>query len=140
MRLISPPRRGGHSPAYPAPADPGSRQARRVRGLRRLLTIGAALALLVLVAQPAHAEPAWMLSAEDSLEDVLDNIRNWIMGIAATLATVMLSVGGVIRMMAGGDPGEVERSNRAFKSAGWGYGIATLAPLAVEILKGIVGE
>ncbi|WP_181786100.1 pilin [Streptomyces phytophilus] len=111
-----------------------------MRGLRRLLTIGAALALLVLVAQPAHAEPAWMLSAEDSLEDVLDNIRNWIMGIAATLATVMLSVGGVIRMMAGGDPGEVERSNRAFKSAGWGYGIATLAPLAVEILKGIVGE
>ncbi|WP_049575324.1 pilin [Streptomyces sp. SBT349] len=105
------------------------------------LAVATAVAVCVLIASPAHAQaPVEVLAAEESLDAVLNNIRNWIMGIAALLATVMLSVGGVIRMMAGGDPGEIERSNRAFKSAGWGYGIAALAPLVVEILQGIVGE
>ncbi|MDT0318571.1 pilin [Streptomyces millisiae] len=100
----------------------------------------AAIGMCALIASPAHARAsAEALAAEDSLDAVLDNIRNWIMGIAAALATVMLSVGGVIRMLAGGDPGEIERSNRAFKAAAWGYGIVALAPLVVEILQGIVG-
>ncbi|MGP3970618.1 pilin [Streptomyces sp. 6N223] len=104
------------------------------------MTATATVAVCLMIAGPAQAQPETMLAAADSLDTVLNNLRNWIMGIAATLATVMLSVGGVIRMMAGGDPGEIERSNRAFKSAAWGYGIAALAPLVVEILKGIVGE
>jgi len=41
--------------------------------------------------------------------------------------------------MASGDPGEVEKAKTAFKSAGFGYGLAALAPLGVQILKGIVG-
>ena len=143
MRLIPHPRRRGPAPTRPTtPLTPtvrrGPRQAGR-RG-RRLLTIGTTVAVCLMIAWPAHAQPPVVVAAEDSLDAVLDNIRNWIMGIAATLATVMLSIGGVIRMMAGGDPGEIERSNRAFKSAAWGYGIAALAPLIVEILKGIVGE
>lgn len=42
-------------------------------------------------------------------------------------------------MMAGGDPGEVERAKTAFRSAGIGYALALLAPLVVTILKQIVG-
>lgn len=67
------------------------------------------------------------------------NIRNWLVGILASLATVFLTIGGVRYLMAGGDPGEVEKAKQAFKSAGWGYGLAALAPVIVEILKGIVG-
>lgn len=74
-----------------------------------------------------------------SVDEVLDNIRNWIMGILGGLATVFLTVGGVRYVMAGGDPGEVEKAKGAFRSAGWGYGLAALAPLVVEILKSIVG-
>jgi hypothetical protein len=70
---------------------------------------------------------------------VLDNIRNWIMGILAGLATVFLTVGGVRYVMAAGDPGEVEKAKTAFKSAAIGYGLAALAPLVVTVLKGIVG-
>ncbi|ONH34210.1 hypothetical protein BL254_17475 [Protofrankia sp. BMG5.30] len=70
---------------------------------------------------------------------VLTNIRNWIMGILAGLATVFLTVGGVRYILSGGEPGEVGKAKDAFKHAGWGYGLAALAPLAVEILKALVG-
>lgn len=74
-----------------------------------------------------------------SVDAVLTNVRDWLMGILAGLATVFLSVGGVRYVMAAGDPGEVEKAKGSFKSAGWGYGLAALAPLVVEILRGIVG-
>jgi len=98
------------------------------------------LAVLALLASAssAHADTV-VLAAVDSVTGVLNNIRTWIMGILAGLATVFLSIGGVRYVMGGGDPGEVEKAKTAFKSAGWGYGLAALAPLVVEILKGIVG-
>ncbi|MEU6355697.1 pilin [Streptomyces sp. NPDC047072] len=106
-----------------------------------LLVTGAALLLICLLGASAAqaAEPQHLLALAKSVNDVLNNIRNWIMGILAGLATVFLSLGGVRYVMAGGDPGEVEKAKTAFKSAGWGYGLAALAPLVVEILKGIVG-
>ncbi|MEU5001501.1 pilin [Streptomyces sp. NPDC021622] len=84
-------------------------------------------------------EAGQVLALAKSVNEVLDNIRNWIMGVLAGLATVFLTVGGVRYLMAGGDPGEVEKAKTAFKSAGWGYSLAALAPLVVAILKGIVG-
>lgn len=144
MRLIlpHPPRRWMPARLLRTVRTAARRLGRAWPRRRRLLVVAAAAAVLPVLIAPssAHAQQLQQLAAEDSLEAVLNNIRNWIMGIAATLATVMLSIGGVIRMMAGGDPGEIERSNRAFKSAAYGYGIAALAPLVVEILKGIVGE
>lgn len=112
---------------------------RRVR--RRALTVTAAVLVLCAVGVPAAtaAEPSQVLALATSVGTVLNNIRNWIMGILAGLATVFLSIGGVRYLMAGGDPGEVEKAKTAFKSAGWGYGLAALAPLIVQILKGIVG-
>ncbi|MFI0724311.1 pilin [Streptomyces sp. NPDC021224] len=119
---------------------PAARSSRRhVR--RRALTVTAAVLVLCAVGVPAAtaAEPSQVLALATSVGTVLNNIRNWIMGILAGLATVFLSIGGVRYLMAGGDPGEVEKAKTAFKSAGWGYGLAALAPLIVQILKGIVG-
>ncbi|WP_347177123.1 pilin [Parafrankia sp. EAN1pec] len=73
------------------------------------------------------------------LNAVLNNIRNWIMGILALLATVFLSIGGVRYLIANGEPGEVGKAKDAFRNAGWGYGLAALAPVVVGILKQIVG-
>ncbi|WP_327397018.1 pilin [Streptomyces phaeochromogenes] len=97
------------------------------------------LVLGVVVTRAHAAEPVQVLALAESVDAVLDNIRDWIMGILAGLATVFLSLGGVRYVMANGDPGEVEKAKTAFKSAGWGYGLAALAPLVVEVLKGIVG-
>nr|WP_184729324.1 pilin [Saccharopolyspora phatthalungensis] len=98
-----------------------------------------AVLALLLTAAGAHAETTHVLAQAPSLDVVLNNIRNWLMGILAGLATVFLTVGGVRYVMAGGEPGEVEKAKQAFKSAGIGYGLAALAPLVVTILRGIVG-
>jgi Type IV secretion system pilin len=105
-----------------------------------LALVATGLAVLMLVNTPAaHAETTQVLALAASVTDVLTNIRNWIMGMLAGLATVFLSLGGVRYVLAAGDPGEIEKAKTAFKSAGLGYGLATLAPLIVEVLKGIVG-
>ena len=119
--------------------DPMSRPARRWRRVRRF-TLTAELVVLALAvsASNAHAE-TMVVALAASVTEVINNVRNWIMGILAALATVFLTIGGVRYVVGGGDPGEVEKAKTAFKSAGWGYGLAALAPLVVEILKGIVG-
>ncbi|WP_200864550.1 MULTISPECIES: pilin [Amycolatopsis] len=94
--------------------------------------------LSVLSADAAQASTQ-VLAIASSVGQVFDNIRNWLVGILAGLATVFLTIGGVRYLMAAGDPGEVEKAKQSFKSAGWGYGLAALAPLVVEILRGIVG-
>jgi hypothetical protein len=114
--------------------QPGWRRSARALLVVELVAVG-----LVLTASSAHADVV-VLAIADSVTTVLDNIRNWLMGILAGLATVFLSIGGVRYVMGGGDPGEVEKAKTAFKSAGWGYALAALAPLVVEILKGIVGS
>ncbi|MEV8438789.1 pilin [Actinosynnema sp. NPDC051121] len=86
----------------------------------------------------AHADPV-VLAIVGTVDEVLTNIRNWLMGILAGLATVFLTIGGVRRVFGGGDPGEQEKSKEAFKAAGIGYALAALAPLVVTVLKGIVG-
>jgi hypothetical protein len=103
-----------------------------------VITELAALALL-LSASAAHAETSQVLALAGSVDQVLTNIRNWVMGILAGLATVFLSVGGVRYVMGGGDPGEIEKAKTSFKAAGIGYALAALAPLVVTVLQGIVG-
>ncbi len=98
------------------------------------------LCWLVLVsASTAHAETTQVLALVGSIDQVLTNIRTWVMGILASLATVFLSIGGVRYVMGGGNPGEIEKAKTAFKSAAIGYGLAALAPLVVTVLQGIVG-
>ena len=87
----------------------------------------------------ARTGSVMVLALAQSVGQVLDNLRNWLMGILAGLATLFLTLGGVRYVMAGGDPGEVERAKTAFRSAGIGYGLAALAPLVVAVLKQIVG-
>ncbi|HEX8870840.1 MAG TPA: pilin [Lentzea sp.] len=120
------------------------RKGRRHAAVRRFVVIGEVIALtLVLTASAstatvAHADTA-VLAVAGSIDEVLTNIRNWLMGILASLATVFLTIGGVRRVFGGGDPAEHEKSKEAFKAAGIGYALAALAPLVVTVLKGIVG-
>lgn len=113
---------------------------RRPRPYRRVLLIGVLVAASVLVTSPlAWAETVHVVALARTLSEVLNNIRNWIMGILALVAVVFLTIGGLRYLVAGGDPGEVEKAKGAFKAAGIGFILAALAPVIVEILKGIVG-
>ncbi len=112
----------------------------RRRCTRRHVLLVAELVAVVLVATgaTAHADTV-VLAIAGSVDEVLTNIRNWLMGILAALATVFLTIGGVRRVFGGGDPGEQEKAKECFKAAGIGYALAALAPLVVTVLKGIVG-
>jgi len=84
----------------------------------------------------ATSAPAW---AAADIPTVINNLRNWVIGILAGLATLFLTFAGVRYLMANGDPGEVDAAKRAVRSAAIGYGLAILAPVVVSVLNGIVG-
>ena len=77
--------------------------------------------------------------AAATLPQVITNVRNWVVGILAGVATMFLTIGGLRYVMAGGDPAEVERAKGSLKSAAVGYTLAVMAPALVSILQGIVG-
>lgn len=88
----------------------------------------------------ALAAPAWADPTAPGLSQVIDNLRVWLVGILAALATLFLTVGGVRYMTAAGDPAQVERAKTALKSAAIGYALAALAPILVQILRSVVGS
>ncbi|MGW4826265.1 pilin [Amycolatopsis japonica] len=94
---------------------------------------------MLLSPSAARADSVHYVALAATVDQVLDNIRDWIMGILAGVAVVFITIGGLRYLMASGDPGEIEKAKGAFKAAGIGFGLAALAPLVVEILKGIVG-
>jgi len=118
-----------------------SNKCRRVA--RRAGRIGAHLATVVLllsVPAAAYADstgPA--ILAVNDLPTVIGNLRGWVMSILAAVATLFLVLAGVYWATAGGDPGQVERAKGALKNALIGYGLALLAPVLLQVVKGIVG-
>ncbi|MEU7140424.1 pilin [Nocardia sp. NPDC046473] len=110
------------------------------KGLARALVCAAALCCVAVYATgPAAAQSISILAVAGSFDEVLNNLRNWLVGILALIATVCLTVGGARYLICAGDPGEVERAKTALKAACVGYALAMLAPLVVAVLKSIVG-
>ncbi|WP_370336501.1 pilin [Catenulispora sp. MAP5-51] len=79
------------------------------------------------------------LRAVATLPQVMNNVRDWIIGLLSGLATLFVTVGGLRYLMAGGNEGEVMKAKGALKSAAYGYALAALAPVLVDILKSMVG-
>ncbi len=94
---------------------------------------------VLLTSSVARAETVQVVALAQTVDQVLTNIRNWVMGILAGIALVLFSISGLRYLLASGDPGEIEKAKGAFKAGCIGFGLAALAPLVVEILKGIVG-
>ena len=90
------------------------------------------LTLALLVVSP----PAF---AATDVQGVIDNLKVWLMGFLASLATVFLIVGGARYVMAGGDPVRIEKAKGAIASAGLGFAFALFAPVAITIIQKIVG-
>jgi hypothetical protein len=106
---------------------------------RRLLDLSgvaaAAVLLVVWLAPPALAQ-----AAEPTLGQVVDRLRTVLVGLLVGLATLLLTVGGVRYLLAGGDPSQVEKAKVTLRSAAVGYGLAVLAPVLVRLLRYVVGS
>ena len=103
------------------------------RSKRLAATTWLAIVAVVVIADPASAQTAGNLNA------VVDNLRNWVVGLLVALATLFLTIGGIRYMIAGGDPGQIERAKSALRSAAIGYALAALSPVLVEVLRSVVG-
>ena len=77
--------------------------------------------------------------ATTDLNTVIDNLKLWLTGLLASLATVFLITGAARYVMAGGDPIKIEKAKSAISSAGLGYAFALFAPVVVTIIQQIVG-
>lgn len=116
------------------------RTTRAVRlGLRLAVPLaGVGLALTgpaVAYAGPGEA----VFLAANELPVVIANLRAWVMGILAAIATLFLVLAGVYWTTAGGDPSQVEKAKLALRNALVGYGLAVLAPILLQVIQGIVG-
>jgi hypothetical protein len=122
-------------------AAPQTSARHRRRWPPALAIAGTTVALLALLAGSASAAPPHtdVLAIASSLGEVIDNARNWIMGILAGLATLFLTIAGARYLLGGGDPSEIEKAKTAFRAACLGYALAMLAPVIVTVLKSIVG-
>ncbi len=100
---------------------------------KRLITTLVLATAVALISAPAA------LAAASDLNQVIDNLRVWITGLLAALATLLLMVGGVRYLLAAGDPGSHERAKGSIRAALIGYALAVLAPVLVSIVQQIVG-
>ncbi len=126
----------------PHTAAPAAEARRRRIGRRAALAAlhVATVALLLSVPSAALADstgPVYL--AAKQLPEVISSLQAWIMGILAAVATLFLVLAGVYYATAGGDPAQVDKAKGAFKNALIGYGLAVLAPVLLEVVKGIVG-
>ncbi|KQC38005.1 hypothetical protein UK82_13055 [Frankia sp. ACN1ag] len=113
---------------------------RLVVGVVTVLAVAGAVLLAAGVAHAAPpAPPVPPVPAVTDLNQVITNMRNWLIGILAGAATLFASVGGLRYMGANGDPAEVERAKGSFKAAGIGYALAVLAPVLLTALRSVVG-
>jgi hypothetical protein len=119
-------------------SSPVTRTALCGRPARILLVAATAALLVAVVADPGWAQPP-APPQPASLEQVINNLRFWIMGIVAGIATLFLVVGGLRYITAGGDPSQIEQAKGNLKSALLGYALAVLAPILLTILQSILG-
>lgn len=74
------------------------------------------IVLTAVVGVAVFGDGAPVLAAEaeqpgvSDLGEVIDNIRNWVVGLLVALATLLLTIGGLRYLLAGGDPGEVNKA------------------------------
>ena len=109
---------------------------------RRIIYRATAVAVVFLAtvagSAPAYAAEPQILAAYP-LPVIIGNITTWIVGLLVGVATLFLTIGGLRRLAAGGDPTEIEKANSAFKNALIGYALAVLAPILLAVVQGWIG-
>jgi hypothetical protein len=107
-----------------------------VWGMRFALAGAAIAALLALDVVPAWAQAQ---TTTQTITDLLNRIRNWIIGLAGLFAVIMATIAGV-RYMLSSDPAQTEKAKSALRAAAVGLGLVLFAPVLIRILEYLVGS
>jgi len=106
-------------------------------GFRVGIRVSTRVLLLAVLVVALTSRPVY--AATPDLTTVLNNLRLWITGVLATLATLFLSIGGLMYLTAAGNPRRVEQAKEAIRSSMIGFVFAGLAPLLITIIQHITG-
>jgi hypothetical protein len=120
----------------PDPLEGSCRLKRLPRRMGLAVVVGAVGLAVALLPAPALAQAA---DPTQTLSAVINRIQTLIIGLAAGLATLFLTWAGIRYMLAGGDPGQMEKAKTALRSAAIGYGVAALAPALFALLRYVIG-
>ncbi|MGC4755604.1 pilin [Micromonospora trifolii] len=113
---------------------------RVVRLALRVAVPLAGVGLSLALPAAAYADPGGAVYlAANSLPVVIAKLQAWVMSILGAVATLFLVLAAVYRVTAGGDPSQVEKGKIAMRNALVGYGLAVLAPILLQVVRGIVG-
>ncbi|MFI0453135.1 pilin [Actinomadura sp. 6N118] len=111
------------------------------RMVERLVAIAVIVAEWAMTAStPTAAHARGNAAPPPDVNTVLANLTNVIVGLLSALATLFLTIGGVMWLTAGGNPEQLTKAKNALKNAAIGYGIAVLAPVLLALLKKVVGQ
>jgi Type IV secretion system pilin len=75
-----------------------------------------------------------------SIVEILNRIRDMLMLVIGSLSLVMLTVGGIRYVAAGGDKDGVAGAKQTVKYALLGVGVAILAPVFIQVVKTVLGQ
>ena len=75
-----------------------------------------------------------------SIVEILNRVRDMLMLVIGSLSLVMLTVGGIRYVTAGGDKDGVNGAKQTVKHALLGLGVAILAPVLIQVIKTILGQ
>ena len=88
---------------------------RSKRSRRAAVTVAMLAGLLVMFAAPAALAVTELATPPKDLNTVINNITAWLVGLLVALATLFLTVGGIRYLLAGGDPGEVNKAKETHR-------------------------
>jgi Type IV secretion system pilin len=75
-----------------------------------------------------------------SIVEILNRLRDTLMLVIGSLSLVMLTVGGIRYVTAGGDKDGVAGAKQTVKHALLGLAVAILAPVLIQVIKTILGQ
>jgi type IV secretion system pilin len=89
----------------------------------------------IVLAQGGDSDPGQSID----LGTFLTNLRKVLIGILGAITVCYLTIGGIRMVIAGGDPGEVEKAKSALRSGIYGFCATLLAPAIVSLLWSLFG-
>lgn len=75
----------------------------------------------------------------DSIEKVLSSLLTNLQGVIATIAVIVIVIGGIMYMMSAGDPGMIKKAKDAIFGALIGLAIVLAAPTFLKEVRNILG-
>lgn len=103
------------------------------------IAVVVAIQQIVMVRSAAFAATISTLPSTTSLDDVIQDITTWILGLAGAVAVLFLIIGGVQYVISAGNPTSAEKAKKTIIFALIGIVIIAASALLVNVVLDLIG-